>query len=251
FYINKLYENDEAISQSIAQSTDDIRLVGNFEDIKAAWDAFQDMSVSRYIKSDGIDFRGMLAEMMATHGTKPYELLIGPLYSQQVMNKIEPLIKQLKPAKQKDKIKQLKWFGANSRYWGASDSFIGAKNTLLSKQLNKNSKNYNMTLYLPSNDHPQIKEQAKREWKQKLGDLSSCAAVRDGLFNGCVEVMLLESEFAALSYHFAMPDISPVPIPLGFITKDEKLMAKISRIVTDFLEGSQAQGKTNLIGAFD
>lgn len=247
FYLNKRYENDEVISQSIFQSTDDLRLSDNFDCIRSAWDAFQDMSVSRYIMSNEIDFRGILGEM-STYGAKPYELLIGSLYSKQFINKVEPLIEQLKPSKQKDKIRQLKWLGANNRYWGASDSFVSAKNMLLSNQTNKNGNNYTMTLYLSSNDHPKIKEQAKSEWKQRLGDLSSCECVRDGLFNGCVEVMLLDNEFAAVSYHLAMPDISPVPIPLGFMTKDKELIQKISRVVTDFLDGSQAHDKPNLIG---
>lgn len=248
FYINKSYENDEALSHAIFQVTDDIRLMDNIAHMKVAWDAFEDMSISRYIKKNEIDFRGILVEMAATHGNKPYELLIGPLYSQQSIEKIESLIKQLKPMKQKDKIKKLRWFGANTSCWGASNSFIRAKDILRSYQKNENGNNYAMTLYLPSNEHNNIKDQSKREWKQRLGNLSSCVAVRDGLFNGCVEVMLLENEFAAVSYYLAMPDISPVHIPLGFLTKDKLLIERISNFTADFLEGVQSHGKPNLIG---
>mgnify|MGYP000668579734 FL=1 len=55
FYVDKLYENDEAITQAIAQETDNIRLGDNIDSIAAAWDALEDMSVSRFIKNDSID----------------------------------------------------------------------------------------------------------------------------------------------------------------------------------------------------
>ena len=71
----------------------------------------------------------------------------------------------------------------------------------------------------------------------------------NGLFDGSVEVILLENEFAAISYHLSMPDISPVHVPLGYFTKDKQLIQRISKVVNDFLTGSTAHDKPNLIGS--
>jgi hypothetical protein len=249
FYVDKLYENDEAIGHAISQDTDNLRLGSNIESIQQAWDAFEDMSISRFIKQDEIDFRGMVAEMASDSANKPYELLIGPLYSKQPWNKIEQIIKQLKPTKQQSKLKKLSWIGANTRYWGISESFNTAKESLLTSQKNSKGTNYQLTMYLPSDDHPKLKEQALKDWKRKLGNVTSCEGILNGLFDGSVEVLLLDNDFAAVCYHILMPDLSPVHIPLGYLTKDKHLIQRISSVVHDFLEGSAAHDKPNLIGS--
>tara|TARA_R110002060_G_scaffold77590_2_gene89253 strand:+ start:774 stop:2171 length:1398 start_codon:yes stop_codon:yes gene_type:complete len=249
YYVNKIYENDEAITHGIAQETGFIQLGSNLESIQQAWDVFEDMSVSRFIKSEEIDFRGMIAEMADSSGNKPYELLIGPLYGKQPWTKIEQCLKQLKPAKQHDKLKVLSWIGANTRYWGMSENFNKAKERLQANQKNSKGSNYQLAMYLPTDDQFKAKEKAAREWKRKLGNVSSCEGILNGLFGGSVEVLLLENEFAAVSYHLSMPDLSPVHIPLGYFTKDKKLIQRISKVVTEFLEGSIAYDKPNLIGS--
>jgi hypothetical protein len=104
-------------------------------------------------------------------------------------------------------------------------------------------------MYLPCDDQYKAKEKAIREWKQKLGNLSSCEGILNGLFDGSVEVILLENEFAAVSYHLSMPDLSPVHIPLGYFTQDKQLIQRISKVVNNYLEGSIAHDKPNLIGS--
>ncbi|MBL0710836.1 MAG: hypothetical protein JJV99_07480 [Colwellia sp.] len=248
FYVDKLYENDEEISHAISQDTDSIRLGSNIESIQQAWDAFEDMSVSRFITKDEIDFRGMIAEMAESSGNKPYELLIGPLYGKQPWDKIEQIIKDLKPVKQ-HKIKKLSWIGANTRYWGLSESFNAAIESLKASQKNSKGTNYQLTMYLPSDDYSKVKEEATRDWKRKLGNVESCEGILNGLFDGSVEVLLLDNDFAAVCYHISMPDLSPVHIPLGYLTKDRQLIKRISSVVNDFLEGSAAHEKPNLIGS--
>jgi hypothetical protein len=249
FYIDKIFENDEAISQAIAQDTDNLRLGSNIESIQQAWDALEDMSVSRFIKSDEIDFRSMIVEMVDTSGNKPYELLIGPLYAEQPWAKIEQHLKTLKPTKKQEKLKALSWIGANTRYWGISENFTKAKESLIAHQKINKVSCYDFTLYLPCDDTYKVKEKAAKEWKHKLGQLPSCSGILNGLFDGSVEVILLENEFAAISYHLSMPDISPVHVPLGYFTKDKQLIQRISKVVNDFLTGSTAHDKPNLIGS--
>lgn len=249
FYVDKIYENDEAIAHAISKDTDNLRLGNNIESIRKAWDAFEDMSVSRFIKQDGIDFRGMVVEMASSSENKPYELLIGPLYGNQPWAKIEQCLKQLKPTKQSSKLKALSWIGANTRYWGISENFNKAKESLDTNQKSDKGSNYHFVLYLPSDDNFKAKEKAAREWKRKLGNLSSCEGVLNGLFDGSVEVLLLENEFAAVCYHLSIPELSPVHIPLGYLTKDRQLIQRISSVVNDFLEGSIAYDKPNLIGS--
>ena len=104
-------------------------------------------------------------------------------------------------------------------------------------------------MYLPCDDQYKAKEKATREWKQKLGNVSSCEGILNGLFDGSVEVLLLENEFAAVCYHLLMPDLSPVHIPLGYFTQDKQLIQRISEVVNNYLEGSIAHDKPNLIGS--
>lgn len=249
FYVDKLYGNDEAITCGIAQETDFIQLGNNLDSIQQAWDVFEDMSVARFIKTDEIDFRGMIAEMANSSGNKPYELLIGPLYGRQPWAKITQALKGIKPLKQKGSLRVLSWVGPNSRYWGNSDSFHNAKETLLATQKNSKGTNYQLTVYLPCDDHFKVKQNAVREWKQRIGKLDSCEGILNGLFDGSVEVLLLENEFAAVNYHILMPEISPVHIPLGYFTKDKQLIKRIAKVVNDFLTGSIAHDKPNLIGS--
>ena len=248
FYVNKSYENDEAICQAIAQDTDNLRLGDNLQSIQQAWDAFKDMSVERFVKSGEIDFRSMIAEMADTSGSKPYELLIGSLYSSQPLRKIEEHLKRLKPSKQQGGLKKLKWIGANTRYWGMSESFTKAKDSLLSHRKNKNENCYDFMMYLPCEDGPKAKEKGSSAWKHKLGNLPPSIGVVNGLFDGNVEVMLLDNEFAAVCYHLSMPDLSPVHIPLGFFTTDKHLVKHVSSVVDSFLEGATAYDKPNLLG---
>lgn len=249
FYVDKLYENDEAISHAISQDTDSLRLGSNIESIQQAWDAFEDMSVSRFISKDEIDFRGMVAEMAESSGNKPYELLIGPIYGNQPWRKIEQCLKQLKPTKQQGTVKELSWIGANTRYWGISENFNKAKESLQGNQKNSKGSNYQLAMYLPCEDQYQAKEKSTKEWKRKLGNVSSCEGVLNGLFDGSVEILLLDNEFAAVCYHISIPDISPVHIPLGYFTKDKQLIQRISKVVNNYLEGSIAHDKPNLIGS--
>jgi hypothetical protein len=248
FYVDKLYENDEAISNSILQATDNHRLEHNLDEIKLAWDAFQDMSVSRFVKQDAIDFRGMIAEMGSGFTNKPYELLIGPLYGNRVLSKVEQILKQLKPTKQQSKPRKMMWIGANTRYWGVSEGFTKTMDSLRNYQSNSKGSNYKLTLFLPTDDHSKSKDQMAKEWKQKMPNLESCEGIRNGLFDGNVEVLLLDNEFAAVCYHMAMPDISPIHVPMGYITRDKSLIKRVSDVVNGFLEGSVAHGKPNLIG---
>lgn len=251
FYVDKIYENDDAIAHAVSKETDNIRLENNIANIHEAWDAFEDMSIARFVKSDGIDFHGMVAEMAASTNNKPYELIIGPLYGIQPWAKIEQAIKQLKPIKQQGHLKKLSWIGANTRYWGMSENFNKVKESIEEHRKGNKGKNYDLALYLPSVDQVGVKEKASKEWKHKLGNLSFCNGILNGLFDGCVEVILLENEFAAVSYHLSMPDLSPVPIPLGYFTKDKQLVKHIMKVVGDFLDGATAYDKPNLFGSLN
>ena len=103
-------------------------------------------------------------------------------------------------------------------------------------------------MYLPCDDHQNVERQAGRAWKHKLGSIEFCEGIRNGLFDGSVEVLLLDNEFAAVSYHLSLPDLSPVHVPLGFFTTNPKLVAKIASVANEFLKGSVSHGKPNLIG---
>ncbi|WP_278404918.1 hypothetical protein [Pseudoalteromonas ruthenica] len=248
YHIDKLYENDEAIVQAICDETDNIRLGSNLDSIAAAWDAFEDMSVSRFIKDEGIDFRAMIAEMGQGSFDKPYELLIGPVYGKQPWKMIEQHIKDTNRKKNSQKSRELLWLGANTRYWGMSESFNKAKEYLASIKANGKASPYQLRVFLPCDDDHNIKTHAGKAWKHKLGNLTLCEGIRNGLFDGSVEVLLAENEFAAVVYHFSLPDISPVHIPLGFFTADQRLVTKVAAVVSEFLEESLAHDKPNLIG---
>ncbi|EGU9030726.1 TPA: hypothetical protein RQJ47_002758 [Vibrio vulnificus] len=242
------YVNDEAVAQEILNETDNFRLSNNLNSIISAWDTFEDMSISRFINDASIDLRSLLAEMVAGSYDKPYYLILGPLYGKQPFSVIENHLKQLKPFKKAQKAKVLSWYGANTRYWGMSEGFNNAKATLINYSNKGKSRNYELKLYLPCDNHPNVESQAGKLWKHKLGNLEFCEGIRNGLFDGSVEVLVLEGEFAAVSYHLALPDISPVHIPLGFFTTDQKLIANIVRIANEFLKSSASNCQPNLIG---
>ena len=248
--LRQQYINDEALAHEISNETDNFRLGDNLDSINSAWDALADMSVSRFVTDSSIDFRSMLSEMAAGSYDKPYQLLLGPLYSKQPLNVIENSLKQLKPLKKNQKAKELTWYGANTRYWGMSEGFNSAKVTFVNYSNKGKSRIYDLKLYLPCDEHPNIESHAGKIWKHKLGNLEFCEGIRNGLFDGNVEVLILEGEFAAVSYHLALPNISPVHIPLGFFTTDQKLVAKITGVVNEFKSDSVSYDKPNLIGKF-
>mgnify|MGYP000303647898 CR=1 FL=1 len=135
--------------------------------------------VSKMLKSGEIDFRSMIAEMADTSGSKPYELLIGSLCSRQPWRKIEEHLKILKPSKNQGGLKKLKWIGANTRYWGVSESFTKAKDSLLSHQKNKNENCYDFMMYLPCDDRPNA---AVNEEATKKG--STCISIKRAIAPG-------------------------------------------------------------------
>ena len=62
-------------------------------------------------------------------------------------------------------------------------------------------------------------------------------------------MIFMEDQFVTVLYHLAKPDLLPVTMPVGFISKDKSIVRKIQSLANDYVDGMKSFDQPNNFGA--
>ncbi|WP_330130776.1 hypothetical protein [Shewanella xiamenensis] len=190
-------------------------------------------------------------KMLEEHTKSARVTLLGPIYS---TSNWDMLLKALAPVLAK-RIKtkvdtggtRFRWIAPSDPYWAKSESFTSCLSDFGNKSSTKHKSLYKPTLYLPISDEGNYR--AARQWETELGQFNGeIKGLVEGFLDGNVEILHLEDELVAVIYHFTQPKSLPVTLPLGFISTDSATVAKIGKLIAEYISGSASFDKPNDCG---
>jgi len=59
----------------------------------------------------------------------------------------------------------------------------------------------------------------------------------------------MEDQFVTVLYHLTKPDLLPVTMPVGFMSKDKSIVRKIQSLVNDYVDGMRSFDQPNNLGS--
>lgn len=137
----------------------------------------------------------------------------------------------------KEGLKTFNWLAPSTEFWGRNNKISNCFNELVNGAKTKGKKVktlYKSTLILPLNstsDRFNI-----NRWKDDFStNIGNVDAYVEGFHNDVAEVLLLEDEFVAVTYHLNLPDIYHVTLPFGFISNSKVLIDKVTSEVDEYL----------------
>lgn len=237
------FANDEPVNDVITNAISSLGQSNNLRDVAQAMAAIGDNLTGEYITDSGLDVLNLISVIQNSRDQKKViQPILGPIYSEEnwqyIAAEAERAFNKLRSQHQNG-VKALTWLAPSDNCWGKSDKFISAKSWLHenAKTKGKSSKR----IFIPKFYFPIARENDRKsisDWKSLLGDLSDCHKYIEGLFNGTTEILLLQDNFAVVSYHLSIPSISNISIPLGFMTTDKGLVREIEMITKEYLGGT-------------
>ncbi|ABC33652.1 conserved hypothetical protein [Hahella chejuensis KCTC 2396] len=191
-------------------------------------------------------------QALEEHADSGRTTFLGPIYSKSNWEKLQkalaPLINKRIKSKVDTGVSRFIWIAPSDPYWAKNGRFSSSLSDFIRRSSTKEKKLYDPILYVPVSDDKDFR--VARQWKHELGQFHDHArGLAEGFLDGNVEILLLEDEVAVVIYHFTQPETLPVTMPLGFITKNKKLVTKLGKLVNDYVKGSSAFDKPNDCGA--
>ena len=120
--------------------------------------------------------------------------------------------------------------------------------TFIHRSSTKEKQLYKPVLYVPVTD--ELDSRVAKQWKNELGQFhKDTKGLAEGFLDGNVEILHLEDEVAVVIYHFSQPETLPVTMPLGFISTDKAIVAKIGELMIGYINGSSSFDKPNDCGS--
>ena len=235
-------KDDSAAQELISQTIFNHSSSMNFKDIINSIESFGDPYSSSLISEEGVDI-GKFIEILHSEkaNTGDFIPFIGPIYSEnnwKTLNKQFETIKEKLTKKHQDGVKKLYWLAPSSGFWGYNDRIANCASELVnsSKTTGKKAKIlYDPTFFLPiAEKHDgSTKHRWKQDFKNVLGNVN---AYIEGFHNGVVDIFLLEDELVAITYYLTLPEVYPVPVPIGFISHDKRIIKQTHTQLTGYLE---------------
>lgn len=191
-------------------------------------------------------------QLLEEHNGSIRTTFIGQIYSQENWERLQatlaPILVSRINAKSDDMSgDSFTWIAPSDPFWGKNDRFLAAISDFIVKASTKNKNLYKPTLYVPLSG-PEDRRTAN-EWKRELKNYSSSAVgLAEGFLGGNVEVLHLADELVVVIYHLSLPEILPVTMPLGFISTDKAIVAKLSGLIHEYIDGSSSFDKPNNCG---
>lgn len=177
---------------------------------------------------------------------------LGPVYSKGNWEKLQkalaPVLTKRIKGKADTSNSRFNWIAPSDPYWAKSDRFISSLSDFIHRSNTKEKRLYKPVLYVPVSDERDLR--VAKQWKHELGQFHEDAkGLAEGFLDGNVEILHLEDEVAVVIYHFAQPETLPVTMPLGFISTDKATVAKVGKLVIDYVSGSSSFDKPNDCGS--
>ncbi|MDE9557226.1 hypothetical protein KKJ06_17835 [Xenorhabdus bovienii] len=175
---------------------------------------------------------------------------LGPIYSKDNWEKLQktliPVISKRIKNKADTGSSRFTWIAPSNPYWAKSERFSSSLSYIMRRSSTKVKTLYKPVLYVPVSDERDFR--VAKKWQNELGHFGKdVKGLAEGFLDGHVEVLHLEDELVTVIYHVTQPDF-PVSIPVGFISTDKATVAKIGKLVIDYIDGSSSFDKLNDCG---
>ncbi|MDF1692251.1 MAG: hypothetical protein P1U47_07755 [Zhongshania sp.] len=177
---------------------------------------------------------------------------LGPIYSKsnwdQFQKSLVSVINERIKSKADTSGSRFIWIAPSDPYWAKSSRFSSSLSDFIRRSSTKEKKLYDPILYVPVSDDKDFR--VARQWKHELGQFHDYArGLAEGFLDGNIEILHLEDEVGVVIYHFSQPETLPVTMPLGFMTTNKELVAKLGKLVNDYVKSSSSFDKPNDCGA--
>ena len=213
----------------------------NLADIIQAIECFRDVHSGSLVDEQGFNVSKFLVMSQSQEAQSgKFIPFVGPIYTEAnwslFTEQVESVKKKLVGSHQEG-LKALNWLAPSNEFWGRNNKTSNCFNELVSGAKTKGKKAktlYKPTLILPLNSTNDRFN--KNRWKDDFStNIGNVDAYVEGFHNGVVEVLLLEDELVAVTYHLNLPDIYQVTLPFGFISNNKELINKITSEVDNYL----------------
>ncbi|WP_228859712.1 hypothetical protein [Xenorhabdus sp. PB61.4] len=191
-------------------------------------------------------------QSLEEHTASGRTTFLGPIYSKSNWEKLQkaltPVINKRIKSKADTGNSWFTWIAPSDAYWAKSDRFTTSLSNFIHRSSTKEKRLYKPVLYVPVSDDRDSR--VAKQWMHELGQFHKDAkGLAEGFLDGNVEILHLEDEITVVIYHFAQPETLPVTMPLGFISTDKATVAKIGKLVNDYVAGSSSFDKPNDCGS--
>ena len=234
-------DHDTAALEAVKQAIDNNRTSNNLREIVLAIEAMGDLYTGSIISEQGFNVDKFIALAQSRNADNGNFIpFVGSLYSRDNWKKFSgqlDVVKKQLTDKHQEGIKPLTWLAPSEGMWGRSDYLPNCFESLIDGAKTKGKKP--KTLYKPTLFVPMISKQDRlscRRWKDDLAkNVNHVNGYIAGLCGGAVEVVLLEDELVAVTYYISLPNIYPVPIPIGFISRERSLIERVTGELNQYL----------------
>ena len=190
-------------------------------------------------------------ELLEEHVASNRKTFLGPIYSKSNWEKLQKALAPVIDKRIKSKVDTggslFTWIAPSDPFWAKSDSYITSLSNFIHRSSTKEKRFYRPVLYVPI--YQDSDSRIAKQWMYELGEYHKYAkGLVEGFLDGNIEILHLENEIAVVIYHFVQPEVLPVTMPLGFISTDKSTVAKIGKLVSDYVAGSSSFDKANDCG---
>ena len=252
--LENLDETSE-ISELITQAIHKNSKADNKPEIFMAMGTIGDDRTQLLLKENHVDITKLLQVRLINDDKETgYYPFLGSIYSKQnwvlFLKHLDIVIKQSSKNHQ-DGVDDLIWVAPSDSFWGKSTYLPERLGELIAKSTvtkDKNTKTlFKPKMYVPLRDDND--RRSKSDWIRELsGHDKYIHGLAEGFLSGNVEVLLLPGQLAVICYHISFPDTYDVTLPLGFISTEEQVISKITKLVQEYLEGMQGFDRPNDLG---
>lgn len=244
--------NSDQIHSLIAEQLSQTKRANNAKEIIKAMEMFGDRYTAQFLDvqcriksvedlSDGIE--GEILD--GVH----YNLLLGSIYQEQnwelLEKEINVISKRQNISNKPNKALQLTWVAPSDSFWGKNSKIGVAFDSVQEASMGK--KGLIAKVFVPIRN--QYDKHGAKSWLNTLKPYANILnGVREGFYDGNVEVLHIENELVAISYHVTQSEKLPVTMPIGFFTKDRNTVNRIGKILDQYLKGYAAHDEPNDCG---
>ncbi|AYX85278.1 hypothetical protein ACSR4G_09175 [Acinetobacter baumannii] len=244
--------NSDQIHSLIAEHLDQMKRGDNAKEIIKALELFGDRYTAQFLDEQCqikslVDLQdGLVGEII---GGVNYNLLLGPIYQEEnwkVLEKeIQMISKHQQVSNKSNNALQLTWIAPSNPFWGMTSKVGVAFESV--QEAFRDNKGLTAKVFLPIGN--QYDKHAAKTWLNIFKPYAKLLnGIREGFCDGNVEILHIENELVAISYHVIDPERLPVTMPIGFFTKDRHTINHIGKILNQYLTGYAAYNEPNDCG---
>lgn len=232
-------KDPNAIREKITEKLSHSYASSNVAQLSKVAELFDDKVFLKYVEGDSFDLSGYIYDMHEYQNvryTDKREPVFGSIFITENWDKINRKLQAIEKNAQKKKELNYRaqWISPTNYIWGKTGKLLEILSSIYevnAKDSLKDRLQFKLLLSCTSNSE-------EFQWKTFLADAPRGYIHKyDGEFQGGdVELFYVSGEFAVVIYHLILPELSNMPIPIGFITDESKLVHELEMELGVFLD---------------